>query len=190
MRTAKQIVALRRVVNSLFINKTRKIAQKLKNTSFNSSTNMFFAFKYLLVIVACSLNFHFCFANSRQNLREDESTIKMRNRLEKLLEIGNRAPLRSYVETPESSLFPTIDVKNSFPGKFLNFSTYLQNIKNVWNESNLLENIKTNFIFANLTELVNGQELSSKTNLKRFLSSKGDYAYETVLQNRVPIYLK
>ena len=66
----------------------------------------------------------------------------------------------------------------------------------VYNDDEILseENIKSylysNFLFANLTELVRKQKIESKTTLRRFLKQQNEYTDETTLEMQMPQFLR
>jgi hypothetical protein len=64
------------------------------------------------------------------------------------------------------------------------------NDEEILSEENINSYLYSNFLFANLTELVRKQKIESKTTLRRFLKQQNEYTDETTLEMQMPQFLR
>ena len=99
-----------------------------------------------------------------------------------------------YLDLPDPDIFINYDVLSLRPAKFVNYSSYLTPLFDKWDESKLIENMQTNFVFANQTETIKDGstfiKIESKTNLRRFLKQKDQYSSEIRIEFIMPNFLR
>ena len=112
------------------------------------------------------------------------------NFFEELVNKGQRTSVRVYSETLDPVVFVDLDMFIIRPFKMVSYSSYLTELYNNWEERGFIENLQTSFVFSNMTEIVGGRVVDSKTNLRRFLIQKDQFTSETHIEYVMPLFLR
>ena len=106
----------------------------------------------------------------------------------RLNKFGNRELLKNYLETPDADLFINADSLGENPSKLHNYTDYITNVFNKWDDKVFTENLLSCFTYVEKIEYINNEEIKSRTNFRQFI--KGKKKNPTSIELPMPVYLK
>ncbi len=135
----------------------------------------------ITLILLCFTIYSYC--------KDEENLIdfnKFYNKLKKHSKIG----IKTYLEVPDPDVLINSDSSRKQPCKLLNQTVHTVHMLDNWNALTISKYLISNFVFAEMTEVINKKPITTKTSLRRFLNQLDQYTYETKLNFGMPDFFQ
>lgn len=106
------------------------------------------------------------------------------------LEQHSRFGIKSYLEAPDPDILLNTESRQSKPCKLFNATHASAQLFEGWSERALMRHVNTSFMFADITEAIEGAAITKRTGLRRLLGAQHELLFESTATLNMPAFFK